>query len=131
MSFSFSIPVINISNNEVVTYSQDCYFLYLSGVKNNFRYIWNGGKENQFTVSMFDMFLTGMENENDMFDIDVKTICVSTFLKIQTNFSKYRPNTDQFFNIFKKYRPLLFLRKYLFSLPPFYMYLKLFFTPEI
>ena len=40
---------------------------------------------------MLDMLITGMENENDMFDIDVKIICVSTFLKIQTNFSK----TDQ------------------------------------
>ena len=52
---------------------------------------------------MFDMFITGMENENDMFDIDVKIICVSTFLKIQTNFSKYRPNTDQFLTFFKNY----------------------------
>ena len=51
---------------------------------------------------MFDMFITGMENENDMFDIDVKIICVSTFLKIQTNFSKYRPNTDQFLTFFFK-----------------------------
>ena len=42
---------------------------------------------------MFDMFITGMENENA---IDVKMIRVSTFLKIQTNFSKYKPNTDQF-----------------------------------
>ena len=35
---------------------------------------------------MFDMFITGMENENDMFDIDVEINCVSTFLRIQTNF---------------------------------------------
>ena len=49
---------------------------------------------------MFDMFITGMENENDMFDIDAKMICVSKFLKIQTNFSKYRPNTDQFLTFF-------------------------------
>ena len=51
---------------------------------------------------MFDMFITRMENENDMCDIDVKMICVSTFLKIQTNFSKYRPNTDQFLTFFLK-----------------------------
>ena len=51
---------------------------------------------------MFDMFITGMENENDMFDIDVKIFCVSTFLKIQTNFSKYRPNTDQSLTFFEK-----------------------------
>ena len=49
---------------------------------------------------MFDMFITGMENENDMFDIDIKIICVSTFLKIQTNFSEYRPNADQFLTCF-------------------------------
>ena len=49
---------------------------------------------------MFDMFITRMENENDMCDIDVKMICVSTFLEIQTNFSKYRPNTDQFWTFF-------------------------------
>ena len=63
---------------------------------------------------MFDMFITGMENENEMFDIDVEIICVSTFMKIQTNFSTYRPNTDQFLTFFWKglcyqnyfYRPL-------------------------
>ena len=64
---------------------------------------------------MLDMFITGMENENDLFDFGVKIICVSTFLKIQTNFSKYRPNTDQFLTFFEKvcitdqnyfYRPL-------------------------
>ena len=43
---------------------------------------------------MFDMFITGMENENA---IDVKMTCVSTFLKLQTNFLKYRPNTETFF----------------------------------
>ena len=40
---------------------------------------------------MFDMFITGMENENDMFDIDLNNLCV-------TIFAKYRPisqNTDQ------------------------------------
>ena len=62
---------------------------------------------------MFDMFITGMENENDMFDIDVKIFWVSIFLKIQTNSSKYRPNTDQFLTFFWKglyYRPKLFLQ---------------------
>ena len=49
---------------------------------------------------MFEMFITGMENESDMFDIDIKIICVPTFLKIQTNLSKYRPNTDQFLAFF-------------------------------
>ena len=49
---------------------------------------------------MFDMFITGIENENDMFDIDVKIFCVSAFLKIQINFSKYRPNTDPFLTFF-------------------------------
>ena len=65
---------------------------------------------------MFDMFITGMENEND---IDVKMSCVSTFLKIQTNFSKYRPNTDQFLTSFWKglyYRPKLFLQTTVSSL---------------
>ena len=33
MSFSFSILVINISNIEIVTCSQNCYFLYLSNIE--------------------------------------------------------------------------------------------------
>ena len=73
----------------------------------------------QVTISMFDMFITRMENENDLFDIDVKIICVSTFLKIQTNFSKYRPNTDQLLTFFWEglyYRPKLFLQTTVSSL---------------
>ena len=67
------------------------------------------------------MFITGMENGNDMFDVDIKIICLSTFLKIQTNFSKYRPNTDQFLTFFWKglyYRPKLFLQTTVSSLQP-------------
>ena len=49
---------------------------------------------------MFDMFISGMENENDMFDIGVKIFFVNVFeytgqfLKIQT---KYRPIFGIFF----------------------------------
>ena len=57
---------------------------------------------------MFDMFITGMENQNDMFDIGVKMICVNNFEntdQIQTNFWHFFEKvcmTDQ--NYF--YRPL-------------------------
>ena len=49
---------------------------------------------------MFDMFITGMENENA---IDVKMIRVSTFFE----------NTDQFLKIQTKYRPIfdIFLKR--------------------
>ena len=49
-------------------------------------------------ISMVDMFIIGMENENDMFDIDIRIICVNIF-----------ENTDQFLKIQTKYGPIFYI----------------------